>query len=226
MHLPILVLSLLTLLSCGKSDSNAGMPRDFNPHRRAPVNEVNPLKKYMLANLVAINPEWSGNVSGRLTIEQNGFTYKSKLKLSTSVWHKDGIHAGSRCPTKADDVNGDMIIDHNEAKAVVGSQLIPLSDRSRTTSFSGNFELTGKVILINSSTEALACGVLRVVSKLPAETDYEPQPRPEPRPDPTPEPRPTPDPETDEEPENEDDEDEDWTDRWNDWWRCRLGGCD
>lgn len=223
MHWLILLLSFLILSSCGKSNSNAGMPRDFNPHSPAPVNnEVTPRKKFFLANLAAINPEITGNISGRLTVEQTGFTFKSKLSISTAAWHQDSIYIGARCPSKADDVNGDLVVDVNEAKGVVGNEIITLSRSSRITHFSGNLDLEGKVLLVNSSTEAMACGVIRVVSSLPAETDYEPVPRPEPRP--TPEPTPTPGPDTDEDTEEEDEDS--WTDRWNDWWRCRLGGCD
>lgn len=221
MHRLILIFSFLIFTSCGKSNSNAGMPRDFKPQSHAPMNEVTPQKKYLLASLVAINPEVTGNISGRLTVEQTGFSHKAKLGLSTASWHQDSIHIGSRCPTKADDVNGDMIIDSSEAQAVVGNKLISLSDNSRITTFTGNLELNGKVVLISSATEAMACGVMRVVSSLPAETDYEPVPRPEPRP--TPEPTPTPDTDGD---SGNDDDDDSWADRWNDWWRCRLGGCD
>ena len=225
MHRLILLLSFLILSSCGKSNSNAGMPRDFNPQGPAPVNEVTPRKKFFLTNLVSINPEVTGNISGRLTVEQTGFSFKSKLSISTAAWHQDSIYIGSRCPTKADDVNGDLVIDINEAKGVVGDEIITLSRSSRITHFSGNFDLDGKVLLINSSTESMACGVIRVVSSLPTDTDYEPVPRPNPRPTPEPNPTPTPEPDTDDDSDDEEDEDS-WTDRWNDWWRCRLGGCD
>lgn len=221
MHWPVLFLSLLILVSCGKSNSNAGFPDgwdDVSPQAPA-TNEVTPQKNYYLARMVAINPETTGNVRGQLSLEQTGFTYKSRVSLSTATWHRDSIHMGTRCPTKADDINGDMIIDEAEANAVVGQKIVSLNSDSRMTNFTGNFAFNGKVVLITSSTEAMACGILRTVSSLPAEPNYEPEPRPEPLPEPRPEPQP--------EPEREDDEEEDsWTDRWNDWWRCRLGGCD
>lgn len=216
----------MILVSCGKSNSNAGFPDgwdDVSPQAPA-TNEVTPQKKYYLARLNAINPEVTGNVRGQVALTQNGFTYTARTSLSTSTWHQDSIHIGSRCPTKADDVNGDMIIDESEATAIAGQKIVSLGTSSRVTNFTGNFDFKGKVFLINSSTEAMACGVIAAVSHLPAEPSYDPQPRPEPRPEPEPEPEPQPEPEEDSE---EDDEEEDsWTDRWNDWWRCRLGGCD
>lgn len=223
MHWPILILSFLVLSSCGKSNSNAGMPKDYGA-RKPITNEVVPLKKYFLANLTAVNPTVTGDLSGRFTVTQTSEIFQGKMSLSTPIWHQDSIHTGSRCPTIADDTNGDMVIDATEANAVVGSVLVSLNDRARLTYFKGTYDLAGKVVLLKSSTEALACGVLKEVSSLPSDTDYEPRPTPTPTPDP--EPRPTPDTDSDDSEEEDDDEDDTWADRWNDWWRCRLGGCD
>lgn len=221
MHWPILILSLLFVTSCGKSNSNAGMPRLKAP--KAPVSsEVTPLKKFYLTNLSEINPALTGQLSGLFSVEQTGLSYVSKIGISTDGWHQDSIHEGSRCPTLSDDTNGDQVIDTAEAMAVVGREMVSLNDRSFTTSFSGNYDFNGKVILLNSATEAMACGVLRIVSNLPNDRDYYRRPTPRPRPTPNPETEPDPN-ETDSDDDNDDDDS--WADRFNHWWRCRFGGC-
>ena len=54
------------------------------------------------------------------------------LQVSTAmdddqpVPHRQSLHMGSRCPTMADDTNGDSFIDYYEALAVVGKVIIPL----------------------------------------------------------------------------------------------------
>lgn len=51
--------------------------------------------------------------------------------------HAQHIHTGSRCPTPADDTNGDGVVDATEASAVYGGVLLALdSDLAGTT---GNF---------------------------------------------------------------------------------------
>jgi len=42
------------------------------------------------------------------------------------AWHMQYIYEGNRCPTEADDLNGDGILDITEAEAVLGKILIPL----------------------------------------------------------------------------------------------------
>lgn len=123
----VALLTLLSLAACGGSgDSGSSSSSNDNGNRR----------EYVVAS--------SGTyytVLRPITFHSNGFipygaaTFKLKdneLQVSVSmdddqsVTHRQSLHAGSRCPTAADDTNGDSFIDYNEAMAVVGEVLMPL----------------------------------------------------------------------------------------------------
>ena len=222
MHKSLSLLPLLIFLSaCGKSNSSAGLPKDWST-RYPSTQEVTPANAYFMADLSPLNANLTGPLRGRVTVEKSADKYKTKVNLSTSSWHKQNIYSGTRCPNLGDDANGDGVIDSREALDVAGELLMTLRNNSSTTNSSGIFELRGKIVLVEGSTEAWACGILAMVPALPAETEYQPTPRPAPTPVPTPTPEPNPNPEPE---RGEDEEDDDWADRFNRWWRCRFGGC-
>lgn len=69
-----------------------------------------------------------GIVGGTVSIRQEADEFQAKVDVTgaTATSHMQHIHVGSRCPTMADDTNGDKIIDGEEAAKVTGEALIPL----------------------------------------------------------------------------------------------------
>ncbi|WP_408095861.1 hypothetical protein ACJVC5_12530 [Peredibacter sp. HCB2-198] len=124
-YLPLLPLAFLALVSsCGKSNSDAGIPLDS-----VGIRSIAATSGFFMANLTTLNPEINGTVPGTAVIIREGEKFQVFVKASpggAGVWHQQNVHVGSRCPTKADDKNGDGIIDIEEGQKVWGNVLIPL----------------------------------------------------------------------------------------------------
>jgi hypothetical protein len=118
------VVSLLSVVACGGgSGSSSGGKRDI------------------ASQMVAATPGTYYAILRPVNFHSNGFlpygqaTFKvmdDALQVNTAldddqrVAHRQSVHIGSRCPTAADDTNGDTFIDYNEAMAVVGQAVLPL----------------------------------------------------------------------------------------------------
>lgn len=64
--------------------------------------------------------------AAEFTIQGDSVQTKTYLDDDARVTHMQNVHVGSRCPTPADDRNGDGVVDIEEAYAVVGAVLVPL----------------------------------------------------------------------------------------------------
>lgn len=125
--LPILALALL-LVSCGKSDSSAGVPRVRM--EVLPLNGSNVRGLYM-AKFFTLNTQVNGIIPGSATIQRKNDEFMAYVRLfggGNNVWHQQHIYEGSRCPHLGDDKNGDGFIDAEEGARVWGKILIPLDD--------------------------------------------------------------------------------------------------
>lgn len=119
------VLTLLSVVACGKGGgSGSSSPRRDVASR---MMEATPGTYYAILRPVNFHS------NGFLPYGQATFTLKDDfLQVSTAmdddqaVTHRQTLHMGSRCPTAADDTNGDSYVDYNEAMAVVGKVLMPL----------------------------------------------------------------------------------------------------
>lgn len=60
------------------------------------------------------------------TVENESLKVNMSMDDDQPVTHRQSLHIGTRCPTEADDSNGDGFIDYNEAQRVVGKILMPL----------------------------------------------------------------------------------------------------
>ena len=125
-YLPLLPLAFLAFVSsCGKSNSDAGIPLDSIGVR--PL--AGSASGLFMANLTTLNPGVNGTVPGTAVIIREGEKFQVFVKASpggAGVWHQQNVHVGSRCPTAADDKNGDGLIDIEEGQQVWGNVLIPL----------------------------------------------------------------------------------------------------
>ncbi len=89
-----------------------------------------------------LNPQVNGTVPGSLTIlrkEEKLYFYLRLFAGKPQTWHPQNIYLGSRCPTAADDTNGDGYIDINEGNKVWGNVLVPLDHEPTTQRGGRNF---------------------------------------------------------------------------------------
>lgn len=132
--------ALSLMVSCGKdSGGNSG---DYEhttkiEEEAAPPDGSN-IQGFYLAKLKTLNPQVNGTVPGSVSFFRKEDRFMAYVRLFAGypkAWHMQHVYEGNRCPTEADDLNGDGIIDIGEAEAVVGKILIPLdSDISSQTS--------------------------------------------------------------------------------------------
>lgn len=92
-------------------------------------------------------------VGGTVSLTRDADTFEASVDVTeaTSATHMQHVHAGSRCPTAADDTNGDGYVDAVEASAVSGGVLIPLDSDLRTQTAGGVYP-SGSNYSYNEST--------------------------------------------------------------------------
>lgn len=118
------VISLLSLVACGNGGgSSSSGTKETTSH----MAEAAPGTYYAI--LRPVNFYSNGFLPyGQAMITVNGDTVNVSTAMDDdqAVTHRQTVHMGSRCPTAADDSNGDSYIDYNEAMAVVGKAIMPL----------------------------------------------------------------------------------------------------
>ncbi len=115
--------ALLLLSACGKesgSQNTAG-------------SEVREEQVELVGEYKAILRPFNTQVNGFIPTGAAEFSVRDgELKVITyldddaSVHHRQSLHAGSSCPTDAQDSNNDGLVDSVEALSIVGEVLIPL----------------------------------------------------------------------------------------------------
>lgn len=126
MHLLGVLLLLGMISSCGKSNSNAGLP--IVKEKALPLNGSNINGLYM-AKFYTINPGVNGSLPGSATIQRQQDELIAYVRLfggGMNTLHRQGIYDGKRCPNAGDDLNKDGYIDMEEGSKVWGRLLIPL----------------------------------------------------------------------------------------------------
>lgn len=124
--------ALSLLFSCGKN--SGGSSNGEIEHRTKIEEEAAPadgsnIQGFYIARLKTLNTQINGTVPGSVSFMRQDDKFMAYVRLFAGypkAWHMQHVYEGNRCPTESDDLNGDGIIDIEEAEAVVGKILIPL----------------------------------------------------------------------------------------------------
>lgn len=138
MHIIGVLLLLSFVSSCGKSNSNAGLPEV--KQKVLPVNGENINGLYM-AKFFTINPGVNGTLPGSATLQRQDDKFYAYIRVfggAPNAWHQQNVHVGNRCPNAGDDLNGDGYIDIEEGNKVWGKVLLPLDSNIASQSAGKN----------------------------------------------------------------------------------------
>lgn len=120
------LVALLALVSCGKDGGGGGGGGSDRGIGREMV-EAQPGTYYTV--LRPVNFYSNGFIpygAATFTLKDDQLLVNVTMDDDQAVTHRQSLHIGSRCPTLADDSNGDGFVDYNEAIAVVGKVVMPL----------------------------------------------------------------------------------------------------
>lgn len=123
-----LIVSSGLLIACSKGGGGGSGPG--NTGKTAEPLETEMFGTYQ-AYLAPINNKVSGHLNGTVALVRERDDLTIDVRLSggpLSVIHTQSIHIGDRCPTEADDLNGDGYIDGDEGAKVYKEIIIPLDD--------------------------------------------------------------------------------------------------
>lgn len=126
---------MLTLVAaCGSDDDDS----NSSPQQQSEQQEGT-----YTGALTPLNSQISGMmaISGAVSVRQEADEFEAKVDVTgaTAASHPQFIYTGSRCPTTADDTNGDGYVDAVEGTAAAGQMLIPLDSDLRSQSAGGSF---------------------------------------------------------------------------------------
>lgn len=127
----LLLLFILFFISCGNEQ---GSKKTNVIHQSSSDNnliiEEETIDGQYLAELVPLNPHLSDAITGAVTISLDKDEFVGDVRffgntLTAETVFEQTMHVGNRCPTLADDLNQDGILDEKEVLKVVGDILIP-----------------------------------------------------------------------------------------------------
>lgn len=129
------ILATLLFVSCGKKSDDKTSSFQQSENNDVQQEEIvfpsdgSNIEGNYIARFTTLNPHVNGTVPGSVIFSRDKdrvFFYLRLFAGYPKAWHQQKIYEGSRCPTIADDANGDGFIDIVEAEAVLGKVLIPL----------------------------------------------------------------------------------------------------
>jgi hypothetical protein len=123
----IALLALFGLAACGGGGGSSGGKGEISVATQ--MVEALPGTYYAILRPVTFHSN-GFFAYGQATFTLNGDVVQVNTAMDDdqAVTHRQTLHIGSRCPTMADDTNGDTYIDYNEAMSVVGRAIMPLDN--------------------------------------------------------------------------------------------------
>lgn len=137
--LAFILASTLILSSCGQSSGGNSQEKansERNQNESTAGNSNPPMVQeknegQYIAKLSSLNENVAGFITGAATISRVKDELVADVRfsgeaLTAGILHEQNIHIGDRCPTAADDLNGDGFIDAVEGSLVYDKIIIPL----------------------------------------------------------------------------------------------------
>lgn len=122
-----LVVSSGILMACSKGGGGGSAKQDGKTTEPLETEMYGTYQAY----LAPVNKSVSGHLNGTAVLVREKEDLTIEIRLSggpKSVLHTQSIHIGDRCPTEADDLNGDGYVDGEEGALVYKEIIIPLDD--------------------------------------------------------------------------------------------------
>lgn len=126
-HSLIALMALVILASCGGSGGGGGGSNNSGKSGRQEMVAATPGTYYTV--LRPVNFHSNGFIPygmATFTMKDDLLNVEISLDDDQAVPHRQSLHIGTRCPTMADDTNGDGFVDQDEAQRVVGPIVMPL----------------------------------------------------------------------------------------------------
>lgn len=123
------LLTLLTLGACGSDGGSSSSGSGAGRSVAQELEEATPGTYY--AVLRPVNFYSNGFIpygAATFGLKDDQLQVSISMDDDQAVPHRQAMHLGTRCPTLADDTNGDGFVDYNEALAVVGPAIMPLDN--------------------------------------------------------------------------------------------------
>lgn len=132
MHLILNTLLAFIILSCGgdPSSKSSGIKK-MPPTQLDTFTQQDSIDGQYLAKLLPMNSHLTGPLDGAVTLSLDGDEFIGDTRffgnpLTAEIILEQTVHIGNRCPTLADDLNQDGVIDEREANEVIKEILFPL----------------------------------------------------------------------------------------------------
>jgi hypothetical protein len=131
----LLVTCMATLVACGDdNDSTSVIIQEPRTEERQEQGT------FSTPPMVIVNNNIENNVKASSRVKVEGDTVIMRVECRgapRNVIHKQYIHTGTRCPSIADDTNGDGVIDWMEAQQVAGPLLLSMDGNPESSEQSG-----------------------------------------------------------------------------------------
>lgn len=131
--LPVVLSAVMLtfVAACGSDDDddNSRPTTTTQPEQPEPEEQQQPDEGTFRAELQPLNSSVGGNTVGTANIKIEGDELRFDMVVNgapANITHIQHIHAGTACPTSAEDVNGDGFVDVLEGLPRYGAILVPL----------------------------------------------------------------------------------------------------
>ena len=148
---PIMIVTISLITACGKDGGGSGGKSGSTPR----IQEQQAQGGYR-AILRPINNSLSGFLPtgvAEIKIDGEEVRVRTLLEDDARVPHMQSIHAGTRCPTEADDRNKDGLVDIKEIESASGKVFIPLDGDLSTAEVGAGIYPSGSGFTYNETTE-------------------------------------------------------------------------
>ena len=127
----LITTSVFVLVSCGDSDdsTNVIIQEEDDTERQEEQGPVSAGPVIKINNTIENNVK----VTNKTRVEDRDIHINWQCRDVAPVVHQQFIHISVRCPTLADDTNGDGVVDQVETQQVIGPGVFALDQNAQST---------------------------------------------------------------------------------------------